>query len=187
MESSTLAAREGADGCPFAGDVKLNKAAITQESARQQFPGFMADEYTQRVVAAAWHTHLTAGSNNMSTVKNPEEKKRLSLARIAATDTVRTANLAARISNAESNVDTWTSAEVLARRLVGCRDPFKKTRRRKQSSELRRGSLTANGEDSENGLILLSESCWRLREPEKSQSNSDARCWHLTHERHTMH
>jgi hypothetical protein len=81
MESSTLAAREGADGCPFAGDVKLNKAAITQESARRQFPGFMADEYTQRVIGAAWHTRLTAGSNNMSTVKNPEGKKRLSLAR----------------------------------------------------------------------------------------------------------
>jgi hypothetical protein len=48
MESSTLAAREGADGCPRAGDVELNKAAITQESARRQFPGFMADEYTQR-------------------------------------------------------------------------------------------------------------------------------------------
>jgi hypothetical protein len=40
----------------------------------------MANEYTQRTIAAAWHTHLEAGSS-MSTVKNPEDKKRLSLAR----------------------------------------------------------------------------------------------------------
>jgi hypothetical protein len=70
------------------------------------------------VIAAAWHTRLTAGSNNTSTVKNPEEEKRQSLHAIAATDTVRTANLAARISKAESNVDPWTRAEVWARRLV---------------------------------------------------------------------
>jgi hypothetical protein len=87
---------------------------------------------------------------------------------IAATGTARTANLAARISNAESNLDTWMSAEALAWRLAVSRDPFKKRKRRKQSSKLRPGSSTANGEDSENGLILLSESWWRLSEPGKS-------------------
>ncbi len=41
----------------------------------------MANEYTQPVIYTTWHTLLKAGSNNMSTVKNPEEKKRLSLIR----------------------------------------------------------------------------------------------------------
>jgi len=38
----------------------------------------MADEYTQQIIAAAWPTQK---GSFMNTVRNPEEKKRLSLAR----------------------------------------------------------------------------------------------------------
>src|SRR5258708_18725364 len=44
-------------------------------------------------------------------------------------------------------------------------------KRQKQNCELRRGSLTANGGDSESGRILLSESCCRRRRLEKSRSS----------------
>jgi len=59
----------------------LNEAAITEDStinrARRLASDFMADEYTQQIIAAAWHTQK---GSFMSTVRNPEEKKRLSLA-----------------------------------------------------------------------------------------------------------
>jgi len=60
----------------------LNEAAITEDStinrARRLASDFMADEYTQQIIAAAWPTQKGCF---MSTVRNPEEKKRLSLAR----------------------------------------------------------------------------------------------------------
>src|SRR5260221_14000130 len=44
-------------------------------------------------------------------------------------------------------------------------------KRQRQSCELRRGLLTANGGDSESGRILLSESCCRRRRVEKNRSS----------------